>query len=329
MRRILHALWALPVAAAMMLSPAAQAATIGTLDGYAMPPGSLQTSLPGLCAPPNTCQVVAYNNFGSDPNAGAQELAAFLSDDPSRSAVGYSLGGASITAYLLSHDPVPGQWFITFGDPDWEKIPADTGHDVTVVVHQYDPVSDVPNDPSSPGYFLAWINLFSSLGQHCCYSDADLTNPDAVRWSDGNVDHVLIPTPVLPMLQGWTWLGQPVYDLNAQWQPLVESAYTYPARPAPTATQEVVSSTIANADTAQAITSNSDSAKLSSATAETTTLSASATAAATHPRKTGETKRADTPAAATHPRKTGETKRADTPAAKDEAKEQRKADRKQ
>ena len=217
------------VAAGVALAPVAQADTIGTLDGLGSQPGFLITRMPAMCAPPNVCEVVQYNNFWPDPQGGADAFDVWVNGVAGpKVGVGYSLGGASLSRWIAQHPDGPSDLkIITFGNPS--PIPADSPYPVTNVVRQYDPVADPPDNWWN---FLAQWNLSMSQ-QHNMYSENDLTNPDAIRTTTGNVTEVFIPTYPLPLV---AWMDP---ASAAQWdaflRPMVESGYNR----TPATTQEV------------------------------------------------------------------------------------------
>lgn len=109
-----------------------------------------------------------------------------------------------------------------------------TPYKVTDVYVQYDPMSDLPNNPLSIGFGLAVLNAFMGQALHGTAIIHDLTEVPAadihttVNRLGGVTTTYIIPTPFLPLLnplKGILPTGV-LKGLNAFLQPIVNSAYS-------------------------------------------------------------------------------------------------------
>lgn len=251
----------------------AGAATVGTLAGFTQPETDMAGMLGApLCAPPNICQVVHYNNNWPDPfnNGGAEASTVFVNTTTGEKILaGYSLGGADLTVYVLRNLSGPTNLrVITFGNPLVGRIPGTVAYPVTEVINEYDAASDRPQD---------WWNLFAALNvqasqRHGDYSSASLTAPASV-YVDGNVTYRLVDTYPLPLI---AWMDP---ASAAFWDPIlrpwVDSAYhrTYTQYPQQTATVTA---------TEEATPSTDVSVAVSPSVATNTATSAPTSASSTH-----------------------------------------------
>lgn len=111
-----------------------------------------------------------------------------------------------------------------------------TQYSVTKVTVENDGVADLPNVPTSPGYFLALVNAF--MGGMYLHSTAQLSDLSKVPAANvtrttnslgGVTTSYLVPTPTLPLLMPLQQMGVPgfiVGGLNGLLKPLVDSAYS-------------------------------------------------------------------------------------------------------
>lgn len=77
--------------------------------------------------------------------------------------------------------------------------PSDTPYQVTEVAHEYDGISDFPVYVLNP---LADINAVMGMAfVHAFYDQVDLNDPNNIVTHDGNLTDVLVPTPILPIMQ--------------------------------------------------------------------------------------------------------------------------------
>jgi PE-PPE domain-containing protein len=219
-------LYSLLVFPALTLAAPAHADDIAVLDAWSQTPGGTQQVVEqtGMCDPPNHCETIFYNNNQVPPTDGVQKLDTWINETPGpKIVVGYSLGA------LVACDWMRQQ---TSQDQDLRFILVGGSHlpnnsyPITNIVRQYDQWADPPNDLTNT---LAVNNILAS-DEHIRYTAGDLTDPTAVRWQDGNIAEVLIPTKTLPML---AWMGpERAAELDSQYRPIIESAYTGP-RPTP------------------------------------------------------------------------------------------------
>ena len=112
------------------------------------------------------------------------------------------------------------------------KKPPVTPYDVTVVTKEYG-ISDMPNNPRSPGFGLAVINaLMGAQMYHSNSVYSDLSKVPAsnihstVNSLGGKTTTYLVPTKTLPILSPLAKIPHP--PLNGILKPLVDSAYSRP-----------------------------------------------------------------------------------------------------
>lgn len=226
-------------ALAVLLAPPSEAAT-GGLDGLTAQPGHVCEIVD------NGCETIFYNNFVPFTTDGQRALSEYVTAHHGQqmSVVGYSLGGAVITNWLI-YDAIPGEdlSFITFGNPFAFNTPNNT-YPVTDIIHQYDQLAEA----------YPWWNPFAVANhlastEHFGYSLDDLNRPNSAVVVDGSHTTITTLTYPLPLLKG---LDPAV---AAQWdpvlRPLVEFGYPGP-RPQPPTT------TTATAPTNAAVASVSD-----------------------------------------------------------------------
>ncbi|WHU48917.1 PE-PPE domain-containing protein [Gordonia sp. L191] len=191
------------------------------------------------------------------------------------SADAHSYAPPATTSFLLVGDPenTYGPWWLP-------KVPTTMPYRVTEFWKQYDGWADWPSDPNP----LAVANaLAGMLFIHpTAYFSMDPDDPNDITWTDGNMTYVMAPTANLPLLDPLRWLGltSVADELNAQWKPIVDSAYTRPSTQA-----------AANAYTAAASASQARAASTVS-----TANAATATAAAESPAPESRLAAAVTPA---------------------------------
>lgn len=270
------------VAAALSLFTAATAGatTVGGLAGFTQSPEGV---IPAVCIPGLPCELIPYNNFVPDPYGAHPAIIQWTSVPGNDIIGGISLGGANISTCIQIQCAPLDTVFYTYGNPFFGSTPT-SAYQLTEVVREYDPAADPPDNLFN---ILAVINALVS-GQHCCYGYADVSDPTAVRWSEGNVDYVLIPDPVFPLTAGW----DPAW--SAVWTPIlktiVDSAYT--SRPIPTTTTTVTTAVVEPVISPVAVVSTSVPEKPTAKPVKKTTPKAAT------PKKP---KKADPPKATTHP----------------------------
>ena len=181
---------------------------------------------------------------------------------------GYSEGATVVGKWLAEHlddpeTPPPSVLsFVVIGNPTRHgsgiAIPngvefPQSNYQVTDVSIQYDGVSDFPNNPASPYFFLAVRNATRGSiggGLHN-YSKVDIYDPANAVWTspDGNITYVLVPTEYVPVLGN---LGRLFPDWNAQLKAQIETAYIRPvpfptvAAPATPSPPALTTSTVSN-----------------------------------------------------------------------------------
>jgi hypothetical protein len=193
------------LAAATLSASPAEAAT-GVLDGAFSWPGYVGYQFGGALCP---CEVVpGYLNWPSQQNItqGAVAIDQWLARNaaaPTTTVIlGTSEGAQAAYRYGRWH-PQSTQQFITTGNPErkYGGIFAPLGEGVppggiyTDVAIQYDFFADFPNNPDSPYYFLAVINVVAGgFWTHIVgYNSVNLYDPNNRVWTEGNITYVLIP----------------------------------------------------------------------------------------------------------------------------------------
>jgi diacyltrehalose acyltransferase len=117
------------------------------------------------------------------------------------------------------------------GGPLYPNIPANNPYHITDIARQYDGWADWPNNRSSSGYMTAAQNAEVGMATiHDNYFDVNMNSPSNIRWTQGNITYVLVPTQALPMLNPIQAIGATgtATVQNAQLKALVDSAYSYP-----------------------------------------------------------------------------------------------------
>jgi hypothetical protein len=191
-------------AATLSVSPT-EAAT-GVLDGAFSWPGYVGYQFGGALCP---CEVVpGYANWPSQQNItqGAVAIDQWLARNaaaPTTTVIlGTSEGAQAAYRYGRWH-PQSTQQFITTGNPErkYGGIFAPLGEGVppggvyTDVAIQYDFFADFPNNPDSPYFFLAVINVVAGgFWTHIVgYNSVNLYDPNNRVWAEGNITYILIP----------------------------------------------------------------------------------------------------------------------------------------
>jgi PE-PPE domain len=204
------------------LAAPAHADDIAVLDAFSQTPGGTQQVVEqaGLCNSPNHCETIHYNNNQQPPTDGVKKLDAWIHETPGpKTVVGYSLGAQVSSEWMrqqTSHDQ--DLRFILIGAHN----PPNNSYPITRITRQFDKFADPPDDMTN---VLAVRNILASH-EHTRYVAADLNDPAALRWQDGNISEVLIPTKILPMLENKG--PEKAAELDSQYRPQIESAYHSP-----------------------------------------------------------------------------------------------------
>lgn len=113
-----------------------------------------------------------------------------------------------------------------------QPFPVDSAFHVDVYCGMYDPICMFPDDQTN---MLALMNAMAALstvhGGYVNITTEDLES--AVPWlidgAGGNVDYWIIPTEVLPLLSGSSWLLGPelTASLDDYLRPLIDAAYDF------------------------------------------------------------------------------------------------------
>ena len=220
-----------------------------------------------LWAPPAyRTKVVYYSGFPIPTNGiaedGVEELDAMLHSVTGRITVyGHSMGAQIIYKWLREYGPtsdvpVDNVTFISAGNPerkyggasviDPSSYPAiypgtgglgvgyglptsPTPYVVIDVARQYDFWADHPDDLDNDD---AITNLRGMFGNriHGNYNNVGLGDGRNVKWHEGNVTYVLVPTFPLEhwIVQGWGWWPAVQRKYEAKYRPLVEAGYDRP-----------------------------------------------------------------------------------------------------
>lgn len=157
------------------------------------------------------------------------------------------------TSFLLVGDPenTYGPWWLP-------KVPTTTPYHVTEFWKEYDGWADWPSDPNP----LAVANAIAGMMfiHPTAYFSMNPDDPNDITWTDGNMTYVMAPTADLPLLDPLRWLGltSVADELNAQWKPIVDSAYTRPS------TQAAANAYTAAASTTQSQTTSTTQSQTAS-----------------------------------------------------------------
>lgn len=157
------------------------------------------------------------------------------------------------TSFLLVGDPenTYGPWWLP-------KVPTTTPYHVTEFWKEYDGWADWPSDPNP----LAVANAIAGMMfiHPTAYFSMNPDDPNDIIWTDGNMTYVMAPTADLPLLDPLRWLGltSVADELNAQWKPIVDSAYTRPS------TQAAANAYTAAASTTQSQTTSTTQSQTAS-----------------------------------------------------------------
>jgi hypothetical protein len=284
------------LAAVLVSTGTANAATVGTLDGAWVSQGTTQSEVQStLCQPPNTCETIPYPNTPGQEQAGAAATQQWVATHPGEvTLVGHSEGAEVLDLVLRqwaadpSTAPDPSRiTVIRLGDPENKYggyvvvtggdsgcgcgvgVPEDTPYKVIVVTNQYDGWADWPNNPASQYYWLAVANAF--VGMWTVHLNYYNVNPyaDYPSYTEGNITYKLAPTTSLPILLGGS---------NPQLQSQIEDAYVRPpyttGGTSSTTTTVVPVAAPVVAPTQAAPQTTSASTVTGSSTASTSTLSA-------------------------------------------------------
>ncbi|MDF3280358.1 PE-PPE domain-containing protein [Gordonia sp. N1V] len=208
---------------------------------------------------------------------GAQ-VAGFWLRDLSADADSYA--PPATTSFLLVGDPenTYGPWWLP-------NVPTTTPYHVTEFWKEYDGWADWPSDPNP----LAVANAIAGMMfiHPTAYFSMNPDDPNDITWTDGNTTYVMAPTADLPLLDPLRWLGltSVADELNAQWKPIVDSAYTRPS------TQAAANAYTAAASTTQSQTTSTTQSQSAStgSTGLVTPAPESRLAAAVAPRTTSTT----------------------------------------
>ncbi len=176
---------------------------------------------------------------------------------------GYSQG-AQIAGFWLrnlstdadSYAPAATISFLLVGDPEntygpwWlPKVPTTTPYHVTEFWKEYDGWADWPSDPNP----LAVANAIAGMMfiHPTAYFSMNPDDPNDITWTDGNMTYVMAPTAELPLLDPLRSIGltSGADELNAQWKPIVDSAYTRPSTQAAANAYTAAASTTQNQTT--------------------------------------------------------------------------------
>ena len=77
------------------------------------------------------------------------------------------------------------------GGPVWPQ----SQYQVLDIAREYDWAADYPNNPSSPYYLLAVLNVFAGFFTiHADYTNVNINDPANAVWTVGNTTYVLVPT---------------------------------------------------------------------------------------------------------------------------------------
>jgi len=240
-------------------------ATVYTVDGLlaGLVGGVTNSELQGsVCTVPNTCIPVRYPALPGAFFVG--QGAAALKDRIANTTgemigFGHSEGGEVVYQVIREYSANPSTapdpsriTFITTGNPErkyggvpWigftnpqHGIPDDTPYQVTDIARQYDGWADWPTNSWNP---IAVANAIAGIfSLHNNYNDVNPDDPTNIRWTEGNVTYVLVPTKLLPLI---AWTGPFAQALDNMLRPIVESAYNRPVPVTPSAGAETADST--------------------------------------------------------------------------------------
>ena len=242
---------AIPTAGAASVPPTPSPATVLTVSPLTT--GMNQELQGSLCQSGNTCVQVNAAPFvlpGLLPGGVTALDTAINSTSGSIIVFAYSNGAQVAQQWLAQFANEPSApspadlTFVLIGNPTRADggVDAPSGgpvwpqsqYQVLDIAREYDWAADYPNNPSSPYYLLAVLNVFAGFFTiHADYTNVNINDPANAVWTVGNTTYVLVPTQTIPLLIPLQELGINVDAMNAQLKPLVDSAYNRPV-PFPT-----------------------------------------------------------------------------------------------
>lgn len=192
--------------------------TLGEIGPISLGAATLNTTLQANSSAANAANTPVLV-FGYSQGA---QIAGFWLRNYSATASSYA--PPSSTSFLLVGDPEN-----TYGLPWLPRVPTTTPYHVTEFWQEYDGWADWPQDPN----VLAVANALAGMMfiHPLAYFSLDPNDPSDITWTDGNMTYVMAPTAELPLLDPLRWIGltSVADELNAQWKPIVDSAYTRPS----------------------------------------------------------------------------------------------------
>ncbi len=237
-------------------------------------PSQMPRALTGaMCQSPNTCQEVKYSFWMNVSIERISEAIATATvalppeppdEVPSETEVSVLPRGHGVAVFALSGGAIAvADWiehhagdvdapsaealsFVVIGNPTRKyggvnraisNMPP-SQYQVIDIARQYDPVADAPDRFNLLAQLNVMMGLLSPL--HTNYAPVNVDDPANIRWTEGHITYILVPTLDLPLLAPLRALGlrDLAARLDAPLREIIERAYDRPFETTPPSTPE-------------------------------------------------------------------------------------------